>query len=63
MHAIAIACLLLTGCASMLGVTISDAERTACEAQGCTVWTEQELQQLVIRSIQRGMAMARAKSI
>ena len=36
--------LLLTGCASIKGVAIDEDERKACEVEGCTVWTELELQ-------------------
>ena len=34
---------LLSGCANIKGVVISEGERHACEMQGCTVWTESEL--------------------
>ena len=61
MRAIALA-LLLTGCAAP-GVHMNDAERAACEAQGCTVWTIDELRLLVLRSIQRGIEMARGRAI
>ena len=44
--------LLLSGCASLPpGVEMTDDERAACEAQGCTVWTMDELRKLI------GMAM------
>lgn len=40
-------CFVLSGCASMPGVTITDAERKACEKQAdCTVWTVQNLRDL-----------------
>ena len=35
--------LMLSGCASMPGVTANKDERAACEKYGCTVWTVQEL--------------------
>lgn len=38
--------LLLSGCATLPGVEITDDERKACEALGCTVWTVPELQRL-----------------
>lgn len=38
---------LLSGCASLPGVTITDAERKACEKQAdCTVWSPQDLREL-----------------
>ena len=46
--------MLLAGCASLpAGVTMTDDERAACVAApgGCSVWTEQELQEL------RGLAL------
>lgn len=40
--------LLLTGCAALSGVAITDEERKACEAQqNCTVWNHQDLQSLI----------------
>jgi uncharacterized protein YcfL len=50
----ALIALLLTGCASIPGVQLTDAERVACEAHGCTVWTRAELEQLIRAAIQRG---------
>lgn len=45
--ALALLCVyLLAGCSTIPGVTMSDAERRACEAQGCTVWTDAELNNL-----------------
>ena len=35
--------LLLTACAAINGVEITDDERKACEAETCTVWTIREL--------------------
>lgn len=45
----------LTGCTSMpAGITATDEERTACQASGCTVWTEHELQELALRFFKSG---------
>lgn len=52
----------LTGCAQLKGVTLNDAERAACEAQGCTVWTQSELESLARKAFKSGYA-AGAKSI
>ena len=47
--------LVLAGCASLpAGVTMTDDERAACAAQGCTVWTEQELQGLAMQFFRQG---------
>lgn len=54
--------LLLTGCSSIPGVVISDDERAACEAQGCTVWSLQQLESLARRFLQEGYKRG-AKSI
>ena len=35
--------LLLTGCASIKGLEITDDERKACAVQSCTAWTEEQL--------------------
>lgn len=48
----AILVLLLAGCAT--GVKMSDAEAEACRAQGCTVWTEAELEQLAHKFFREG---------
>lgn len=34
---------LLTGCATNTGIKMTDEEKAACQAVGCTVWTEGEL--------------------
>ena len=52
----------LSGCAQLPGVTITDAERATCEAQGCTVWTQGELESLARKFFKGGYA-AGAKSI
>lgn len=52
----------LTGCTALPGVTMSEAERTACEAKGCTVWTQSELESLARKFFKGGYA-AGAKSI
>lgn len=52
--------LMLGGCAATIpGVQISDEERAACAAQGCTVWTRAELEALVIEAMRRGVEAAR----
>lgn len=49
--------LVLVGCASLpAGVTMTDAERAACAAQSCTVWTEQELQGLALKFFREGFS-------
>lgn len=46
---------LLTGCASLPpGVEMTDDERAACEAQGCTVWTMDELRKLIGMAMRKG---------
>lgn len=44
---------LLSGCSSIPGVAITEAERPACEIFGCTVWTPQELSNLAGQSFLR----------
>ena len=44
------------------GVEISAEERELCKAQGCTVWTENELRTLVEQIYKRGYA-AGSKSL
>jgi len=36
--------LLLSGCASFAGVQMDDKERAACAVEGCSVWTDKELE-------------------
>lgn len=55
---LAIVILTLTGCATMKGVEMSDQDRVACEREGCTVWTESELMQLVNEAMRRGYLAA-----
>lgn len=44
----ALLCILLTGCAALPGVEISEDERKACAAQqNCSVWNHQDLQSLI----------------
>lgn len=43
---------LLSGCAT--GVTMTDEEAVVCKAQGCSVWTENELRALVYQSMVEG---------
>lgn len=58
------AAVLLCGCAALPeGVQMSDEEREACKAHGCTVWTEEELQQVFIEGVKRGMQMSRQRSL
>jgi len=46
---------LLTACASLpQGVAMTDEDRAACAAQGCSVWTLEELKKLVGAAMQRG---------
>lgn len=44
----------LLGCANIKGVTISEEERIVCAEQGCTVWTDEELEGLAIHFYQEG---------
>jgi uncharacterized protein YceK len=44
--------LTLSGCAT--GVKMSDAEAEACRAQGCTAWTDAELEQLASKFFREG---------
>lgn len=53
-------CLTLAGCAT--GVQMSDAEREACERDGCTVWTRAELTILFNRAVRVGYELGK-KSI
>lgn len=46
--------LLLSGCANIPGVLITDDERKACEASSCSVWTFQELQNLARKFFKEG---------
>lgn len=59
---LAMVILALTGCATLKGVEISDEERAACEASGCSVWTRAELENLVREAMRRGY-LAGKKSI
>jgi uncharacterized protein YcfL len=54
-----LAIVLLSGCASIPGLEMTDAERVACEQHGCTVWTRAELEQLVRVAMQRGYLAGR----
>lgn len=63
-HLFILAAVLLGGCAALPeGVTMSDEEREACKAQGCTVWTEDELRTLFIEGVKRGAEMGRRRSL
>lgn len=55
-----LAIVLLSGCASLpQGVEMSDEEREACAASGCSVWTVDELKQLVQKAMQHGYLAGR----
>lgn len=43
---------LLAGCAT--GIKMTDQEAAACRAEGCTVWTDAELQGLVLNALRQG---------
>lgn len=45
---------LLSGCTTIKGVTISEPERAVCEAEGCSVWTMDQIRALFIRGAQAG---------
>lgn len=46
---------ILSGCASLPpGVEMTDDERAACAAAGCSVWTLAELQKLVGIAMRKG---------
>lgn len=55
----------ISGCAPQLpdGVTMSDEERVACKEQGCTVWTQEELERLARIFFQKGYAAKTGNSI
>jgi len=55
-----LAAIALGGCAATIpGVQISDGERALCAEQGCTVWTQAELEALVREAMRRGIEAAR----
>lgn len=55
-----LAAVVLAGCANLpAGVQMSDEEKSACEAAGCTVWTRAELEKLVGIAMQRGYQAGR----
>jgi len=51
---------LLSGCASIKGVEITDDERKACEQVTCSVWTEAELARLVRKFFSDGYKAGKA---
>lgn len=51
--------LILSGCASMPGVTADKDELAACKAQGCTVWTVQELTSLARKFFSEGVKVGK----
>ena len=50
---------LLSGCATIPGLQISDEEREACKEHGCSVWTQAELEDLVRAAMIKGIEAAR----
>ena len=56
--ALMVVILVLSGCATVKGVAMTDEERKMCEREGCTVWTEAELVQLVNEAMRRGYLAA-----
>ncbi|MES2942930.1 MAG: hypothetical protein V4772_08680 [Pseudomonadota bacterium] len=52
--------LLLTGCANIKGVEITDDERKACGKVSCSVWTETELSRLARKFFQDGYKAGKA---
>lgn len=47
--------LLLAGCVQVPdGVKMSDEEAIACRSDGCTVWTEEELKQVIREVFSKG---------
>ena len=46
--------LLLSGCASFAGVQMDDKERAACAVEGCSVWTDKELESMAKHIFNRG---------
>lgn len=57
-------CLLLAGCTQNIpGVEITEEERKACAVQGCTVWTEQQLENVARHFYQKGKRSDGGKSI
>jgi hypothetical protein len=55
---LAVVILMLTGCATLKGVEISDEDRVMCEREGCTVWSRSELVQLINEAMRRGYLAA-----
>lgn len=59
-HICLFAFVVLTGCASLpAGVQMTREEITACAAEGCSVWTLDELKRLVRKAMQQGYASGR----
>ena len=50
--------LLLSGCATIPGLQISEEERAACAKSGCSVWTQAELEDLVRAAMIKGIEAA-----
>lgn len=56
--------LLLAGCAS--GIKMTDEEAAVCRRDGCTVWSDAELQGLALQAFREGFArgaQSRGKSL
>lgn len=49
---LALIALLLTGCAS--GIKVSPDEAATCRKEGCSVWTDAELSELIKRAYIKG---------
>jgi len=54
-----LAIVILSGCASIPGVQITEAERAACAASGCAVFTEAELRVFAAEFFKRGYLAGR----
>lgn len=57
MKAMFLSLALLSGCSILpAGVEMTESERVACAASGCSVWTLEELRKLISVAIQKGYA-------
>lgn len=60
MKTLVLVLVLLSGCATIDGVKISDTERADCQrSQDCTVWAPAELHELASRAYTAGVSRAR----
>ncbi|OUL98534.1 hypothetical protein [Variovorax sp. JS1663] len=56
----ALCALILAGCATPRdGIRVSEEEAIACKAQGCSVWTQDELMELAREIFRRGVEAGR----